>query len=103
MMVNIDIGLTIILKKLSHSLEICTIHSNERIIFPLWLFGDQFTSFQMTKGSRQAIHQNDLEGLARVPQGESQPKQGPNRITIRADVGRDDNILCILWAYFERP
>ncbi len=41
MVVNIDIRLPEILKNLPHSFEVCTIHGDECIVFPIRAFEDR--------------------------------------------------------------
>src|SRR5688500_14615688 len=101
--VNIDIGLAKIFEYFPGAFEVSRIHRDKSIVIATGCSDNQVAAFQMFERSRYTIHQHHLHRLPCVLESQSQTQKLAYCITIRADVGSDDNIFCCLKPCLDSP
>src|ERR1700690_4335754 len=93
MMINVDIRLADGFKRLSGSLKVRAIHSDEGIECSLDGGLDLLCAIQIFEGRWHAVRQNHFHSLARLLKSQSQSQQRADRVSIGTDVGSNENLL----------
>ena len=65
-MIDVDIGLSKILKNCPRAFEVRTIDGDERVMAAVWFLFDKLAPFKLFEGGRQAVCQDHLHRFARI-------------------------------------